>query len=317
MNYIKKIFQYVGIRKTYLGAIMVLMLILLVACGSGDVAVDDNGMVSGNSDIENGGDNESGVDESDALDEQSSEINELKVEDIDWYVEESILDGQKFLSLNYTNKSNYTIMDVEITFKQKEGVTKEQLAAFDEYKELREFTDDEVADIYILGYNRKCASPGETVKDSPLVLNGTYYIADDMAQYEVMEPETISVAFIGSDDKGYVMYYDYKSQVYGSSTHDGTDIQQWSEKELAKMVDMPDCPAIRVDEDDDDSFWFTAYGISKEMYKEYVEGLKNSGYTEEADEDDNSYEAENADGVKVDVSYTVVEESMDVSVEKE
>ena len=115
-------------------------------------------------------------------------------------------------------------MDVEVSFKQKEGITKEQLSVFDDYKEMRDFSDEEVAEIYMLGYNRKCTRPGETAKDSPVVLNGTYYPAESMAQYELMEPETISVAFIGSDDKGYAMYYDYKSQVYGSSTHDAADI---------------------------------------------------------------------------------------------
>lgn len=263
---------------------------------------------------------ESGAANKDTTDVVKVEVDEkmeLKVEDIDWRVEESILDGEKFLSLNYTNNSEYTIMDVEITFKQKGGLTGEQLSAFDKYKETYELTDDEVAEIYILGYNRKCAKPGETVKDSPLVLNGTYYLAESMEQYELMEPETITAAFVGSDDKGYVMYYDYKSQVYGGSTHDAADIHQWSDGDLAKLIGAPDCVAIKVDEDDDESFWFTAYGVKKDLFKAYVDDVKNRGFIEDADEDDDSYEATNADGVKIDISFSFVEESMDVELDKE
>lgn len=208
-------------------------------------------------------------------------------------------------------------MDVEVSFKQKEGITKEQLSVFDDYKEMRDFSDEEVAEIYMLGYNRKCTRPGETAKDSPVVLNGTYYPAESMAQYELMEPETISVAFIGSDDKGYAMYYDYKSQVYGSSTHDAADIHQWSNKELAQLIDAPECVAISVDIDDDDSFWFTAYVVKKEMYKNYVEQVKSKGFMEDAEEEDHLYEAQNSDGVSIDISFSAIEESINVNMSKD
>ena len=68
----------------------------------------------------------------------------------------------------------------------------------------------------------------------------------------------------------------------GSSTHDAADIHQWSNKELAQLIDAPECVAISVDIDDDDSFWFTAYGVKKEIYKNYVEQVKSKGFTEDA-----------------------------------
>ena len=293
--------EYMLLKKTKYFMLCSLAMGLLTACGN--AAVMDKSSSTEESKV--------------VVSTEADDEMELKVEDIDWCVEESILDGNKFLSLNYTNNSQYTIMDVEITFKQKEGLTPEQLSAFDKYKETYELTDEEVAEIYILGYNRKCAKPGETVKDSPLVLNGTYYFAESMEQYELMEPETITVVFIGSDEKGYVMYYDYKSQVYGSSTHDAVDIHQWSDKDLAKLIGIPDCPAINVDEDEDDSFGFTAYGVKKDLYKAYVADVKERGFTKEADEDETSYEAVNADGVTIDITFSFVEESMDVELEKE
>ncbi|MCR5702442.1 MAG: hypothetical protein K6G76_09885 [Lachnospiraceae bacterium] len=286
-------------RKMSVCFLVGLSIVMLTACGG-----------NGNSQSSNKSSKDKGY-------EESAEKMELKIEDIDWQVEESILDGEKFLSLNYTNNSDYTIMDVEIKFKQKEGITKEQLSVFDEYKETYDYSDEEVAEIYILGYNRKCTRPGETAKDSPLVLNGTYYMAESMAQYELMEPETITVAFIGSNDKGYIMYYDYNSQVYGSSTHDAANIHEWSDKELAKLIDAPDCVAISVDIDDDDIFRFTGYGVKKEMYKSYVEEIKSKGFTEDADEYDDWYEAKNSDGISFDIRFSAIEESIDVNVSKD
>jgi hypothetical protein len=34
----------------------------------------------------------------------------IKIEDIDWKVEDAVNDGERFLSFNYTNNSSYTIM---------------------------------------------------------------------------------------------------------------------------------------------------------------------------------------------------------------
>ena len=81
----------------------------------------------------------------------------IKIEDIDWNVTESVMDGERFVSFNYTNNSKFTILDIEMEFVQKSNVTKEQLSVFDELKEEREWTDEEISDIYILGYNRKGA----------------------------------------------------------------------------------------------------------------------------------------------------------------
>lgn len=111
-------------------------------------------------------------------------------------------------------------------FVQKSDVTKEQLSVFDKLKEDREWTDKEVSDIYILGYNRKCSDPGETVSDSPLCINGTYTLVESIEQYEIMEPDMATIAFIGKDGKGYAMYYDFKTQTYGESSQGGQDIQQ-------------------------------------------------------------------------------------------
>ena len=58
----------------------------------------------------------------------------LKIEDIDWNIVESTLDGQSIVSFNYKNKTKYTILDVEMKFVQKEGTTKIDRSVFDDLK---------------------------------------------------------------------------------------------------------------------------------------------------------------------------------------
>ena len=240
----------------------------------------------------------------------------IKIEDIDWNVTESVMDGERFVSFNYTNNSKYTIFDVEMEFVQKSTVTKEQLSVFDELKEEREWTDEEIFDIYILGYNRKCAEPGETVSDSPLCINGTYTLVETIEQYEIMEPDMATIAFIGKDGKGYAVYYDFKTQTYGESSQGGQDLQQWSDSEISKLLPKAEAPAIKVSSDDEDRFYFYAYGVSRETFEKYVEAVKANGFTEVGFENSTSYRATNADGIEAHITYAAVEEKMTGCVEE-
>ena len=240
----------------------------------------------------------------------------IKIEDIDWNVTESVMDGERFVSFNYTNNSKYTILDVEMEFVQKSTVTKEQLSVFDELKDEREWTDEEISDIYVLGYNRNCAEPGETVSDSPLCINGTYTLVETIEQYEIMEPDMATIAFIGKDGKGYAVYYDFKTQTYGESSQGGQDLQQWSDSEISKLLPKAEAPAIKVSSDDDERFYFYAYGVSRETFEKYVEAVKANGFTEVGFENSTSYRATNADGIEAHITYTAVEEKMTGCVDK-
>lgn len=53
---------------------------------------------------------------SDGKIETDSKSNDLKIEDIDWSVDEGILDGDRYVMLSYSNNSKYTISNFEITF---------------------------------------------------------------------------------------------------------------------------------------------------------------------------------------------------------
>lgn len=241
----------------------------------------------------------------------------IKIEDIDWTVSDSILDGERFVGFSYTNNSKYTILDIEMEFVQKENTTAEQLAVFDTLKTDREWTDEEVQEIYILGYNRKCVDPVETAAESPCVINGTYTLVENMEQYELMEPEMVSIAFIGDDGKGYALYYDYKTQAYGESSAGPKDLHEWSTSDISSLLPKADYRAVEVTSDEKDSFRFRAYGVSQEEYEEYVEEVKNKGFAEVGFDSDTTYRATNEDGFEASISYNAMDEEMSGNVQKE
>lgn len=240
----------------------------------------------------------------------------IKIEEIDWKINESIMDGEKFISLDYTNNSEYTILDVEIEFKQKEDVTDEQLGVFDKLKEYWSWDEEDVKNVYILGYNRKCAEPGETVSDSPLVINGTYILAESMEQVDIMEPNMVTIAFIGKDGKGYTIYYDYKSNTYGESSYGATDLHQWSESEISGLLPKAEFKAVNVSSDEEDRFFFYAYGVSIEEFNAYVDEIKEKGFTDVQFESGTSYRALNSDNIEANITYDYVEEQLTGCVEK-
>ncbi len=226
-------------------------------------------------------------------------------------MEETILDGERVIAFNYTNNTPYTIIDVEMTFKQKEGVSVEQLKAFEE---ISEHTEEELSEVYILGYNRKIAEQGETVTESPCSVNGTYLWAESMGLYELMEPDMVSIAYIGHDDKAYAKYYDFKTQKYSDSSEGGLDIHEWSDSEISSLLPKCEARVVKITNDEDDSFSFKAYGVSREEYQSYAELCKEKGFVD--DEYDKSYQASNDNGYEVSIYYDVIEEKMSGRIEK-
>lgn len=238
----------------------------------------------------------------------------IKIEDIDWHTTESILDGDRIVSFNYTNNSKYTILDVEMTFKQKPDVTKEQLSAFDDYIELHQCSDEEIKEIYILGYNRKVAEPKETVSDSPCCINGTYSYVESAAQLDIMEPDMATIVFEGRDQKGYTVYYDFKSKTYSESSEGGIDLHQWSDSGIADQIPKIDAPAVIVSNDSEDYFSFKAFGVTGNDFREYVNAVKEKGFETDCYESNTSYSASNAGVANVYCTYTPADEELSVRI---
>lgn len=247
-------------------------------------------------------------------DSESSDNAAIHIEEIDWNVAASVLDGERVVSFNYTNNSKYTILEIELKFSQKEGLTAEQLSVFDDIKNEWELTDNEIANIYITGCNRKCADPGETVSNSPCYIEDIYTYVENINQYEIMEPDIMTIYFIGNDGKGYTIYYDFKSQTYSESSLGGQNIQEWSDSELSKLLPKAEAPEVKIQYDEEKIFKFTANGVSRESFEAYVKAVKAKGFTNSIIDRNNDYYASTDDGATVDVNYEAIKEEMKVYV---
>ena len=124
-----------------------------------------------------------------------------------------------------------------------------------------------------------------------------------------------SIAVIGSDDKLYAIYYDFRSSTFGTSSQGGQDIYTWSDSELVSALPAPDLRLVFVSSDEEDYFFAYCYGVSPYEYAAYVDACKESGFNDIGFESEGySYTASNADGSELTLYYTSVEEEMTITL---
>ena len=78
----------------------------------------------------------------------STAKEKINIEDISWKVDEGIVDGERYVLLNYTNNTQYTLTNFELTFKEKAGITEEEKENFySDIQEKFEASDEDMEDI--------------------------------------------------------------------------------------------------------------------------------------------------------------------------
>lgn len=242
----------------------------------------------------------------------TSEFKPISVDDIkkiDWFVEEAVIENNNIISFNYTNNSSYTITDVEMKFSLKDDVTPQQLEVFKDEV-------DDVSDVYILGYNRKFAKSGETVKNSPCTINGTFNLVEKMEQFNLTEPSSADISYIGADQKMHAVSYDYKTEKLKENSK-VLEPHEWSDTDISKMIPTTESEYIYVTTDDSDKFRFKAFDCKKEQFDSYVKECKNKGFVNDQSNKETSYSAKNVNGYELTVRYDGIEETMSVEIEKE
>ncbi|MEG1523883.1 MAG: hypothetical protein RR475_02530 [Clostridia bacterium] len=270
----------------------IIMLLPAFACSTTDVRVISEGSVS-----------EPGASD------KTGKRTPIKIEQLDWAVEETVIDGDRALSLNYTNNSKYTIASFCIKFEPKENATDEELSLLSDVKDLS------IDEIFILGENYRFASPGETVYDSmPCQFNQVYELVQSVEQYNIMEPTIATIEYLDGD-MVYTEYYDFKTTAYGESSHGGEYMHEWSESEISKLIPRIEDLPVYVSNDNEDRFDFYAYGASREYLEAYIEKCKESGFT--------TYDLDAGDWIilsngqyKIDIGYHTGQERLRVSVSK-
>lgn len=238
------------------------------------------------------------------------EDDSIKIEEIDWAVEESVIDGERELALSYTNNSSFTILELRIEFYQREDVTDEDRSAFDEaYADSDWSPDVDASELYIVGDNQHFVTQGESAE--PIACSLGYALTDPtIDQYALMEPNTAAIVYLGGDGKIYCEYYDFLNDEYSLDSSGGVDAVEWSESDISKLVPEIDAPVVNVGNDDEDRFVFNAHGLTLDDFAPYVEECKELGFTGDPSEDEDWYTATNEDGYEIWLNYYAESDSI-------
>ena len=247
--------------------------------------------------------------------ESKEEDHKIDISEIDWNVSASVVNGERITALNYTNNSGYPIIDFKIKFTQKPDLTEEEFAVLNDIKEKYEYEDNEIRDIYVAGESQKYTEPGQKVSDIPCEIDDWYEL-DDISILDIMRPDMATIEYIDTDGKGYTMYYDFLNDSYGKSSDNGEELQNWSDSELASMIQKPNAYKIDITSDRDDWFYFEAYGITPDTYKEYIKALKSMGFEDELGFFDSTSFFGSKNDIRIDILYSSDNETMDVTVSR-
>ena len=239
--------------------------------------------------------------------DSSEKSNPIKIEDIDWNVDEGIINGRRYVLLDYTNNTDYAISSFEITFNEKDDLTDEEKENFFEnVVEKFQLSNDDIAqlkeeDISMHTETNQIVNPGESVKNVYcFYYNGSYYVKK-INYYNMVEPDIATIKYI-KDDKIYTTYYDFVSKKY--SNDDETEVAyRWSKTDLGDKIPKPEVKVVEVEIDNDSTFMFEGYSMSSEQFDAYVEQCQDLGFTVDIDSDKESYSADNTEGYSVDLYY--------------
>lgn len=243
---------------------------------------------------------------------------DININDISWNVDEGIVDGDRYVVLNYTNNTQYTIAEFEIKFKEKSDITEEERKSFHSYiKKNFDVSDEDMEEIMshpisMHAETKKVVNPGDSVSNIRCFYFTGSYSIKDISHYNLVEPDMATIKYI-NDNKIFTVYYDYGSKKY--STEENSEIAyQWSQTDLGNKIPKPDVKMIEAGRDDKSVFMFDAYGLSLNQFNAYIEKCKELGYTVEPKSFEGFYSADNAKGYNVYLYYNEDDCSMSASI---
>lgn len=235
-------------------------------------------------------------------------------------MDQGIVDGEKYVLLDYTNNSKYTVTDFEMTFKEKGSVTEEDKENFyNEIKDKFSMSDDDISelkqrDISMHAETEKIVEPGESAKNiNCYYYSGIYYLKD-INHFNLVEPDVATIKYI-NDNKIYTSYYDFSTKKY-SEDENTEEAYYWTTSELGTKIPKPDVKVVKkYISDNENSFGFEAYGLSLDQFNEYVDKCKQLGFTVDESSYEGYYSADDKDGYNVYLSYKEDDDYMTVTID--
>lgn len=241
-------------------------------------------------------------------------LNDISIKDIEWNVDEGIVDGERFILLDYTNHTKFTIVGFELQFKAKKGITDEEKDQFyndlidrldidtNDSEEMEDLEEVKKVPIAMHAESEIVTKAGESASAVNLEYYDGYYDVTDIDHYSLVVPDIATIKYI-DDSVVKTVYYDFSSGKY--STENNTEVAfYWTDNGLEKIIPKPEADyVIECGRDDSDCFMFEVYGWSLDQFNAYVDSCKEKGFTVDPGEYEGFYSADNSEGYNVYMYY--------------
>lgn len=249
----------------------------------------------------------------------SLKTSELSIEDFKWETKASKCNGDDCYVLSLVNNSKFDVIGVNFSYKVKDDVSDSELSVYDEF--MREHDgyideDDSPKDVTLIGSKDQLVEKGATLTDLRFTVgfqDYSWYDYPTDKQFELMEPRELELGII-NNNKLYIAYYNFKEKSW-KLDEKSASADTWSNKEIAKKISKPNEKHHVIITDDDDEFEIHSYGVTEDMYNEYIQALISAGFTKE---DYNShFEGTDSNGYEVEVWHYKEEQRLSISIEKQ
>ena len=248
--------------------------------------------------------------------EKKEPVDNVKIEDLEWYIEEGILKNDRYELFSYTNNSDYVIKNFTINLLQKESVTEDDIANVHGYiKEALNCSDEDIEwlkseEFGIQARSEVILYPGQSIENQYVFYyKGIVYVKAP-EHMELVEPDIATIEYI-KDDKIYTEYYDFKTGKY-SLDSEVEKAFQWPESSVAKKLPKPEVLILEDSYSDEDYINCEAFGVSLNDFNDYVSLCKEYGFTEDMMEHEGFYSADDVEGYDLMLSYDNSSNSMSV-----
>ena len=226
----------------------------------------------------------------------------FSITDIVWSVEEKLFKGENTIVFSYKNNSKYTIIGVNIEFRQKDNLSEEELSILEKYSDVQ----SDLSNIYITADNYYFTKSNKNSNIVPCNLIGSWNYCRDIEEYNLMKPTKLSVAYI-KDDKMFGVEYEFENNKTKNLSEDGKSLFEWTENQAKDLIPKPNKEVVKKSFDYEGMFCFSIWDATEEDFNDYVEKCKEKGFTINIDDSDyfdyKSFKAEDANGNQLHIYY--------------
>lgn len=250
---------------------------------------------------------------------KSLKASDLSIEDFKWETVSGKCDGYDCYVLSLTNNSKYDIIGVNFSYKVKNGVSDSELSVYDEFMKNHDGyieENDSPKNVTLIGEKNKLVQKGEQLTDLRFTVgyeDSAWYDYPTDEQFNLMDPKELQLGII-SGNKLYIAYYNFTTKSW-KLDQNTTDADTWPDSEIAKKISKPNEKHHVIITDEKDEFKIYSYGITENIYEEYIDSLKSKGFVQ--DESYTShFEGKDENGYEVTVWFNDTEESLSIRIDK-